>query len=155
VLRQVREAEPPRPSGLRPDLDRDLETVCLKCLEKEPTKRYAAAQALADDLERWLRGEPILARPVGSLGRVRRWCGRTPVVAALAGTAAAALLAGTAASSYFAIQAERRASTTLAQRLVTQDTMNQLHVSLARSLFGPLDPDGGAGLNRAEAEALW
>jgi WD40 repeat protein len=93
LLRQAREAEPPRPSSIRPGLDRDLETVVLKCLEKEPGRRYPSAESLADDLDRWLAGEPITARPSGSLARAWKWARRNPAVATLTAAVGALLMA--------------------------------------------------------------
>jgi WD40 repeat protein/tRNA A-37 threonylcarbamoyl transferase component Bud32 len=91
---QALDREPERPRSLRAAIDRDLETVCLKCLEREPAKRYGSAEALADDLERWLHGEPIRARASTTLERVLKWARRRPATAALvavSGLAAAVL----------------------------------------------------------------
>jgi TolB-like protein/predicted Ser/Thr protein kinase len=93
TIRQVLDKEP-RPLRLwNPKVDRDLETICLKCLEKEPAKRYASALALADDLERWLRDEPIQARPSGVFSRGRKWARRNPFKALFIPAAAALVLA--------------------------------------------------------------
>jgi WD40 repeat protein/serine/threonine protein kinase len=80
---QVMSEEPISPRRLQPKVPRDLETICFKCLEKEPGKRYASAFDLAEDLRRFVKGEPICARPIGVPARFARWCGRNPVVASL------------------------------------------------------------------------
>ncbi len=83
LLLQVLRDEPRPPRQLNDKVPRDLETVCLKAMAKVPTRRYATAQELADDLRRYLRGEPIWARPVGRVERLWRWCRRNPVAAGL------------------------------------------------------------------------
>lgn len=84
TLRQISDLEAPSPAQItKGRVDADLATICLKCLEKNPFSRYATALDLAEDLERWIRGEPIRARPIGNLERVHRWIHRNPVGATL------------------------------------------------------------------------
>jgi serine/threonine-protein kinase len=91
TIRLVLETEPRRPRLLNPKVDPDLSTICLKCLEKDPGRRYPSALALAEDLERWLRDEPIQARPVGFFVRWKKCVQRNPAIAVAAGSLAAFL----------------------------------------------------------------
>jgi eukaryotic-like serine/threonine-protein kinase len=107
TLRLVCSTEPVPPKQLRPDIPRDLETICLKCLQKEPTKRYTAAHELADDLRRFLDGHPILARRASAPERAVRWCRRNSTVAALFAAVFAILAAGITVTSFLAVRSMR------------------------------------------------
>ena len=85
TMLQVLPMDPVPPTRLQPKVPRDLETICLKCLHKEPARRYATAEALADDLRRFLNGEPIQARAISIMGRGVKWARRRPATAALLG----------------------------------------------------------------------
>ena len=89
TIRQIIDNEPVALRQLNASIDRDLETICLKCLRKNPAGRYDSCAAFADDLELYLSGRPIIARPVSRIERVWRWCQRNPIPAALTGTAIA------------------------------------------------------------------
>jgi WD40 repeat protein len=84
LVHQVIHEDPPSPRKLNSQVPRDLETICLKCLEKEPGRRYESAQALGAELDRFLGDEPIHARPIGTVGKTWRWCRRKPALAAMA-----------------------------------------------------------------------
>ncbi|MDP6717881.1 MAG: protein kinase, partial [Pirellulaceae bacterium] len=91
MLQQVGFEEPPSPRELNDTISRDLDTICLKCLQKSPDHRYESAASLADDLRRSLNREPIRARPVSSAERIWRWCRRKPAIAGLLFTAGATI----------------------------------------------------------------
>jgi hypothetical protein len=112
TLRQVATADPVPPRQLQPGLPRDLDTVCLKCLQKDPRRRYASAAALADDLARFLRGEPVTARPVSGVERTWKAVRRRPAAAAvaLAGAVAAVAVVGVVVWSNGRLATERDAA---------------------------------------------
>ena len=94
TLELIRSAEPRSPRRLQPSIPRDLETICLQCLHKEPSRRYSSARAVADDLRRFLDGKPIAARPTPTWERAWKWCRRRPTHAALLAVAAVLLVGG-------------------------------------------------------------
>jgi WD40 repeat protein/serine/threonine protein kinase len=107
TLIQVLEQEPVPPRQLNAGISRDLETICLKCLQKAPARRYATAAVLAEDLRRYQAREPILARPVGRAERAWRWCRRNPWVAGTIGTGGAALVTVALISTLFSLALEK------------------------------------------------
>jgi eukaryotic-like serine/threonine-protein kinase len=118
---EVLEKEPPRPRALNPRVDRDLETICLKCLDKEPGRRYRSAEALAEDLERWLAGEPILARRNSAWERARKWARRKPAAAALVAVIALAVPGLLAGGLLYQDQRARVAEKELGEHRRTED----------------------------------
>ncbi len=116
TVQQVLNVEPVSPRVLNPRLPADLETVCVKCLEKEPGKRYATAQMLAEELGRFLEGKAVLARPVGRFAKVWRWCRRNPRLATATGAALLSLLIGLAGVGWQWRRAERLAQAEVRQR---------------------------------------
>ena len=108
TLDLVRSTAPEPPSRRNPRVARDLEVICLKCLEKDPDRRYPDARGLAEDLGRWLSGRPITARPVGAATRMRLWCRRHPVPAALAAALATSIVVGAGLAGWKWREADRK-----------------------------------------------
>ncbi len=116
ILHQVLHDEPRSPRSLNDRIPRDLETICLKAMAKEPSRRYQTAGAMSDDLARFLAGKPIAARPVGRVERLWRWCKRNPLVASLSAAVVVALVSGATVSAIFAIDARARAREALVEK---------------------------------------
>lgn len=108
TLQQIQRVDPPPPRRVARKLPRDLDTICLKCLEKAPARRYATAAGLAGDLEHWLRGEPIEARSVGPAGRAAKWVRRHPATAGWLGLVVLVTALAFAAVTSYAVHAENR-----------------------------------------------
>lgn len=110
TMRQVLNVEPVALRELNPEVDLDLETICMKCLEKEPPRRFQTAADVADELRRYLNDEPILSRPLSRPARFWRWCRRNPIVSSLSGLAATSLVVAVVsfAVAYFETDAARR-----------------------------------------------
>jgi WD40 repeat protein/tRNA A-37 threonylcarbamoyl transferase component Bud32 len=135
TITQVINAEPVSPRLLNPSVPRDLETITLKCLEKEPSRRYQTARELADELGRVLRHEPIRARPITQPEKLWRWCRRKPALATALGFALAALLIGLVTTSWQWRRAERLAESERDGRIAGQRQLYVAAMNLAQAAW--------------------
>jgi serine/threonine protein kinase len=140
TIEQVKEREPDPPSGQNRRVDRDLQTICLKCLDKDPQRRYVSALALAEDLDHWLKGEPIAARPVTRLERSWRWCRRNPALAGLTLVIFALMLAGVTGL----IVSNRMISKRSAEVQAESDRVTAIMQFLTDDLLGQAEPSSNA-----------
>ncbi len=157
VLAQVQTAEPIPPRQLNPAVPADLQTICLKCLHKEPERRYATARELAEDLGRFLDNQPILARPVGAFERAWRACERRPVLASLSFALALAVLVGLAGILLEWHRSNVHAQGETRQRLAAEASAAQTRLNLYAadiSVAAQAWQNGNIGLARRTIEAL-
>jgi hypothetical protein len=141
TIMQVLTRDPVSPRELSPTVPRDLDVICMKCLEKAPERRYATALELAEDLDRVLRNEAIRARPIGPFERALRWARRNPAWATLATVSALALAALLVTGAWFTHELELELRATKLARQEATDARNELRVELIRSKAAGLDGD--------------
>jgi len=141
IMHQTLNQDPVPPRRLQPTVPRDLETICLKCLNKEPRHRYETAEQLADDLNRFLAGRPIVARAVGPLGQALLWRRRNPVTALLLSAVVLALLLGAGVASFFAIRAENNAYQSEQNAMRYREQRRVAEKETARALQAETDKD--------------
>jgi WD40 repeat protein/serine/threonine protein kinase len=131
TLAQLTSDDPVGPRQLQPKVPADLETICLKCLQKEPRQRYRSAQELAEDLDRFLRHEPIRARPLGPGGRLLKWARRQPVVAALLALVVAVAVAGFGLVTWQWLETRHEWRRAEDQRQLTEEALGQAQAARA------------------------
>src|SRR5262249_28029614 len=141
TIMQVMHEEPVPPRQLQPKVPRDLETICLKCLQKVPTGRYTSAQALADDLRRFQAGEPILARPISAPERTWRWCRRRPGWATVVVVSAVSLVLFLAGGLWFHRQLREELHQTEQAHQETLAAQRDLQLLLTRQVAERIDGD--------------
>jgi WD40 repeat protein len=135
TLAQVLQSDPMPPRALNASVPRDLETICLKCLEKEPAHRYQTARQLADELGRFEKDEPISARPVSAPEKLWRWARRRPAVSGLLAALAVSLVAGLVAVTWQWRRAEKHADTALRQQQHAEHAAQELQLQRADDLL--------------------
>src|SRR5437867_10386560 len=148
IWRRALEEEPKPPTAINRLVDHELATISLKCLEKNPQQRYASARALLDDLERWLEGEPIVARPISAAEKVFRWCRRRPALSGLAMTAVVLFLAGVigVSTQWRRAEAEARSARQnlyAADMGLVQQALKEGNLGRARQLLDAHKPSRG------------
>jgi WD40 repeat protein/Flp pilus assembly protein TadD len=157
LLHQVLREEPRPPRKINDKVPRDLETICLKAMAKVPARRYATAREMADDLRRYLRGEPIQARPVGKVEKLWRWCRRNPPLATVSGLALAAVAAALVVAVSFGVYQGRVAEDLRKEKDATKDALEKAETERDRAAsrlaenyldrgLAACNKDGDAGL---------
>jgi serine/threonine-protein kinase len=139
TVMQVTRDEPVPPSRLQAQIPPDLETICLKCLQKDMPQRYANAVELAEDLRRFLSDEPILARPVGAMEKAWRWCKRNPKVAMLLGTVALLLIVMATGSTVAAIRISNEKQETERQKEKAEDEWKRAEDNAQKEMLARKD----------------